>query len=259
MSFIRREGLSLYYEREGSGDPPIVFVHGWCCDHTAFQPQIEHFREKHTVVAMNLRGCGRSDRPDSGYDIPTLADDVAGLCLQLQLSKPVIVGHSLGGMIAVEVAARYPSLPHAIVAVDPGPLAPLPHVPQFFETFATNLEGPDGDSVRRLYIQALFHPSSPSEWRDTMVGTVCDVPAKIAAAMIRGVASWKGTGALLQCRTPLLVLLSKTGTSNDPSRLLPLKPDIHIGVTVGASHFMQFDVADQVNLMIEKFLRMAAK
>ena len=69
-------------------------------------------------MALDPRGCGKSDRRDSGYDIPTLADDVASLCRRLAISKPVVVGHSLGGMIAIELAAAHPSLASGIIAVD---------------------------------------------------------------------------------------------------------------------------------------------
>src|SRR5687767_7651858 len=110
MSSAQRDDLSLYYQQEGSGDPPLVFVHGWCCNHTFFQLQFDHFKASHAVTTLDLRGCGSSDRPRDGYDIPTLADDVAWLCGALKILKPIIVGHSLGGMIGIELAARSPTL-----------------------------------------------------------------------------------------------------------------------------------------------------
>lgn len=82
------------------------------------------------MTGIDLRGCGKSDCPDSGYQVRDFADDLACLCAQLEIEKPVIIGHSLGGMIPVEVAARYPSLPRALVLVDPGPIAPLPDTPK---------------------------------------------------------------------------------------------------------------------------------
>jgi pimeloyl-ACP methyl ester carboxylesterase len=70
MPYARRDDLSLYYEQAGRGDPPLVFVHGWCCDHSFFKPQFEHFQTSHPVATFDLRGCGGSDRPDDGYDLP---------------------------------------------------------------------------------------------------------------------------------------------------------------------------------------------
>jgi pimeloyl-ACP methyl ester carboxylesterase len=258
MPHVNRDGLSLYYEQEGHADPPLVFIHGWCCDHTFFQPQFDHFKKAHTVTALDLRGCGNSAQPEYGYDIPVLADDVAWLCRELGLSKPIFVGHSLGGMIGIELAARYPSLPTAIIAVDPGPIDPLPQTSRLFEGFVAQLQGPAGDAVRRAYIQDMFLATDDTDRKRWIVETMCSVPQRVAVAVIRGILAWNGVGALLLCNAPLLVLRSQPGGSNAPARLQALKPDVHIGVTVGSGHFHQLEVPEQVTPMIERFIQLVS-
>lgn len=255
MPYIIREGLRLYYEQDGSGNPPLVFIHGWCCDHSFFQPQFDYFKTSHTVTTLDLRGCGRSNQPEQGYDIPTLADDVAHLCRELQLSKPIVVGHSLGAMIAIELAARYPSLPAAVVADDPGAIDPRDADLKIYDGLATQLEGPDGDAVRRAYIEGMFLPTDDPDRRRRIAETMCSVPRRIAAAVMRGVVAWNGIAALVLCNVPLLVLRSDGGGSNSPDRLLALKPDIHIGITIGAGHFHQLEVPEQVTPMMDKFIQ----
>jgi pimeloyl-ACP methyl ester carboxylesterase len=253
------DGVSLYFEQAGHGDPPMVFVHGWCCDHTFFQPQFDHFQPSHRVATLDLRGCGKSDRPEAGYDIPSLADDVACFCRNSGIAGPVIVGHSLGGMIAIELGARYPSLPAAVVAVDPGPISMTPDARSEFEAFVTQMEGPDGEAVRRAWVDSdgMFGASDDPDRRRVIVETMCAVPLDVAAQVIHGVLTWNGVGALLLCQAPMLVLRARTGGSNDPARLLALRPDIHIGITVGAGHFNQLDAPEQVNPMIERFMQVA--
>ena len=257
MPHVRRDDLQLYYERAGRGDPPLVFVHGWCCDHSFFQPQVEHFQSSHAVTTFDLRGCGSSDRPEDGYDIPTLADDLAWLCEEIGISRPVVIGHSLGGMIAIELAARHPSVPSAVVADDPGPINPPTETRRIYEGFAMELEGPDGEAVRRAWVEDGVGPTAGAEQRQWIVETMCSVPLSVAAAGIRGAVSWNGVGALALCMVPLFVLSSATDGSNNPERLLPFKPDIHFGMTVGAGHFHQLEVPEQVTPMIERFLQVA--
>jgi len=257
MPYVVRDDVRLYYEQEGSGDPPLLFVHGWCCDHTSFQPQYDHFRADHLVTSLDLRGCGASDRPEDGYEIPNLADDVAWLCRDLGISGPIVVGHSLGGMIAVELAARHPAVTLAVVAVDPGPIHPLPETHEVWAGFAAELEGPEGEAARRAWVEAAFLPTDDALRRRSLVDTMCAVPLHIAAAGMRGIVRWNGIGALAMCKVPTLIVRARPGGSNTPTRLLALNPDLHFAMTVGAGHFNQLEVPGQVIAMMERFFEVA--
>ena len=118
MSWLRRDGVALFYEEAGVGEPPMLLVHGIACDHTHLTPQLEHFSDGHRVVAVDLRGHGQSDAPHQEYTIEGFADDLAWVCARLGLENPVVVGHSLGGRICLGLAASYPDLPVAVVAMD---------------------------------------------------------------------------------------------------------------------------------------------
>jgi pimeloyl-ACP methyl ester carboxylesterase len=205
------------------------------------------------VTALDLRGCGRSDRPDDGYEISDFADDLAQFCAEVGISKPVVVGHSSGGMIAVELAARYPSLPRALVLVDPGPIDPLPTTVKTFSAFAEQLAGPQGEDVRRHWIGDMG--ARDEELARWIVELMCAVPLPVATAVIRGVVAWNGVGALALCDVPTLMLRSYLDDNPDAVRLRTIKPDLEVGITVGAGHFHQLEVPGQVNAMIERFLQ----
>lgn len=116
---LGRDGVGLFYEEAGGDDPPVLLVHGWCCDHTYFAPQFEHFAGRGwRVVAVDLRGHGESDKPRQRYAMSAFSDDLAWLCERFGLSGPMVIGHSMGGIIAFDLAARYPELPSAVVMLD---------------------------------------------------------------------------------------------------------------------------------------------
>ena len=86
---------------------------------------------------------------------------------------------------------------------------------------------------------------------------MCAAPLPAAAAVIRGVVAWNGVGALGLCNVPTLLLRPTLGANPDAVRLRAIKPDLQVGITVGAGHFHQLEVPDQVNAMIERFLAIA--
>ena len=168
------------------------------------------------------------------------------------IEGPVVVGHSLGGMIAVDLAARYPSLPSALVLVDPGPIDPLPTTVEFYRGFAEKLEGPNGEEARAAYVHDMG--ARDDELARWIVDHMCAPNQPVAAAVIRGVSEWNGRDYLARCTIPVLLLRSWLDARTDALRLLEIKPDLALGITVGAGHFHQLEVPEQVNAMIERFL-----
>src|SRR5437764_11235289 len=117
--FVNRNGARLFYVEQGSGSPPLVFIHGGAVDHTTWDEHLAHFAPKHRVVAMDLRGHGQSDGTDK-FTPEMFRDDLATLIRELGLAPAVLVGASRGGGIANRVAVDYPDLVKAVVMVDYG-------------------------------------------------------------------------------------------------------------------------------------------
>ena len=155
-------------------------------------------------------------------------------------------------MIAVELAARRPVVPGALVLVDPGPVDSLPTAPRVLPRLCGAARGAGGEDVRREYVQDMgARDETLARW---IVELMCAVPLLIATAVIRGVAEWDGAGAFALCTVPTLLLRAGFDDDFDAERLRTIKPDLEVGVTVGAGHFHQLEVPEQVNAMIERFL-----
>ena len=120
MAFANLGEVELFYTDEGEGGPPMLFVHGFACDSHDWMWQLAHFERCHRVIAVDLRGHGRSSAPEGGYDSTTFADDIAALLRRLKCGPVVAIGHSLGGMIVSALAVEHPELVSAVVSIDPG-------------------------------------------------------------------------------------------------------------------------------------------
>ena len=110
VTFGRAEvnSIRMYYRMAGSGEP-VVLLHGFPETSNAWRKIIPALAEHYTVVAPDLRGCGDSDRPDTGYDKRTVAEDVHQLVHQLGLGSINLVSHDVGMMVGYAYASAYPS------------------------------------------------------------------------------------------------------------------------------------------------------
>ena len=111
MAFLSIDGGQLFYEEQGGGDPPLVFVHGLACAHEDWRNQVDYFAPSNRVVSLDLRGHGRSEAYTSGFDILSFGADVAALIAALRLPPVVLVGHSMGCRVILECARIAPLQP----------------------------------------------------------------------------------------------------------------------------------------------------
>src|SRR5437773_83422 len=109
-------GIKLYYEIHGAGRP-LVLLHGGLGAIEMFGPNLPALAERHRVVAVDLQGHGRTADVDRPISVETMAEDIAALIKKLGLEKPDVMGYSLGGGVALLVAARHPELVRKLVAV----------------------------------------------------------------------------------------------------------------------------------------------
>jgi pimeloyl-ACP methyl ester carboxylesterase len=243
----------MAYETAGAGDPGMVFLHGWCCDRTYLAPQFAHFAADHSVLAIDLRGHGESSVPDPGpgaYDIDVLADDVLAVAEAAGFSRPVLVGHSLGALIALVCAGRA-RRSRGVVMVDPAPIT-NEAVKGFFRESFDVVKADDDRSWRTAFVSGMILPTDKAR-RDAIITYMPAVPPGIAAALILAMGEFDGASALGKVTVPVLSIGSAVPT-NTAADLISVCPAITIGQTVGAGHFNQLEVPDQVDAMIERFL-----
>ncbi len=119
MQFARINDISLHYRQDGQPDGlPLVFINSLGTDMRIWDDVVPHFADQYRIVRHDKRGHGLSDCPAAPYSISDHSDDVAGLLDYLGIESAVMVGISVGGMIALDFASRQPERVQAMVVCD---------------------------------------------------------------------------------------------------------------------------------------------
>lgn len=259
MRSLDRDGVALAYRDTGGEGRSVVFVHGWCCDHTYFAPQFEHFaRLGYRVVAVDLRGHGRSSAPRQAYAMQAFADDVAWMCESLDLEKPILIGHSMGGIVCFDLVARYPGLAAALVMLDAAIVLPS-EARAAIPAFLDGLRDKNYRDVLQAYVgRALFVPTDDAAIKSDILSKMAGTAQHVMLAAFEGLRDYDPEVARKGLRVPALyVAADEPVARSDMARLRELVPQLHYGRTVGSGHFCQIEVPEQVHAMIDRFLRVS--
>lgn len=118
MPYLTLNGVKTYYEDEGSGEETIIFGHSMLFNLRMFDEQVKFLKDDYRCIRYDFRGQGQSESPADGYDLDTLTEDFAELVNILQCGPCHFVGFSMGGMVALRAALRYPELIKSLVLID---------------------------------------------------------------------------------------------------------------------------------------------
>ena len=257
MKQLTRDGVRLAYEERGVGGNALLFIHGLGFDHTTFTPQIAHFERWHRVVAVDLRGHGASDAPRQEYTMQVLAEDVAWLSEQLNIERPVVVGHSMGGNVALTLAALYPDLPSSITLID-SLLFPSLEMRVMLEELGKALERANLGEVRGKVEPLFFLPSDDAAVRGEMTAVFSRASQHVLhSAFVQHTVMYDAATFTAACKVPVAYIGSAKPLA-DLAALRSAIPEVVIAQTLGSGHFSPVMVPDQINAMIARFITYAA-
>ena len=167
------EGADIFVRWGGRG-PVVVLIHGYAENSDSWAPLAADLMKDHTVVVPDLRGIGRSSKPEGGYDKKTQAKDIRAVVNALGYDKTFVVAHDIGNMVAYAYAATYPDKVERLVVMD----APIPGIEPWSEILLNpgvwhfNFHGPDAERLvvgrERIYFDRIWNdfsadPSKPDE------------------------------------------------------------------------------------------------
>jgi pimeloyl-ACP methyl ester carboxylesterase len=242
-----RDGLRLAYAVGGDAGAPLVFVHGGLSSHYAFDPQLEYFVRSNRVLAPDLRGHGHSSAGDSPVSIEAMAEDVAFLCDLEGIVQAVTIGHSMGGLVALELARRRRDLTRVLVLVE-SPIVPPAVHPARRAGLLAGLRGPDYTAFVEEWARQMVAPGVKHAAR--IIDAMRNTPQAVAVSVVEHMLVYDSEAAVVACPVPMVVV----GGQVDVERLHWLRPDAVALPPVGASHYGHLDTPDDLNSLIESVI-----
>ena len=260
---ISCNGVQLAVEDSGGGGPTVLFSHGLLYSLRMWDAQITALRTRLRCVAYDHRGQGRSEAPETGLDMDTLAEDAAALIDSMRIGPVHFVGLSMGGFVGMRLAARRPELVRSLALLDtsagPEPPKNLPRyrrlewVARWFGT--RPVLGP---------VQAIMHGASARKdpartphlraWREHLLR----VDTRAMNRAVEGVLQRQSAEPLLaRIRCPTLVLVGEEDTATVPARAEELASGIAGARLVRiprAGHMSPIDAPEAVTAELHAFL-----
>lgn len=260
------DGTKLHYYRTGGAKHPFVLIHGITDDGLCWTRVAERLATKYDVIMVDVRGHGKSDAPDKGYDYRTIATEIVGLIHGLKLEKPIVMGHSMGAFITLTLTGLHPDLPRAIILEDP---------PAFWRTRPPSQKELDGrtgmlawfNDVKRKTHEELSKTvrlDNP-HWPEAELGPWIDSKHRFSPKIARLVESPNAVPAnfpliLSQITCPALVITAEHErgailTDEDVAELQRSVPHLERAHIPGAGHSIHREQFARYMKVVEQFLK----
>jgi len=259
MPSVQAGDVRLHYEERGRGPNLLLFVHGYTACWRWWELALKRLDPaRYHVYAPDLRGAGESDKPPSGYNIEQYAEDVFQFCRALNLSNLVYVGHSMGGLIGIQMALSHRELLRGLVLVDPAPAEPLelsPEQQQLLDVVANQIT--TNRDVALSWYQLCFQRPPAQHLIETLLEAGMSVSAAHARDSMRSFLSTTLGARLGGISTPALLIggdrdaIVPLETMLAPQRRIP-GCGLHVFHRVG--HSPPLEVPDDFAAVLTDFL-----
>lgn len=250
---IRTEnGSALRYEVSGEGEPTIVFIHGWSCHRLFWVEQIHRFHKVRRVVAIDLAGHGESDAGRTDWSMASFGGDVVRVCDALKLERVVLVGHSMGGPVALEAARQLGSRVVGIVGVDTLQDVSQRMPAEQAAALVAALRADYPKTVDAFVREKLFPPGADPKLVDLVAGSMSRRPPEVAIPAMEALLTYDAGAALAAVKVPVhCINTSPTNVAANQAR----NPRFTAVEMPGVGHFPMMEDPERFARLLADFVR----
>jgi pimeloyl-ACP methyl ester carboxylesterase len=272
VKYVELHGERVAYRDAGSGEV-VVLIHGMAGSSDTWEAVIPHLARRHRVIAPDLLGHGQSDKPRTDYSLGAFAAGLRDLLDELRISRATIVGHSLGGGVAMQFIYQHPEYCQRLILVSSGGLGPdvgwilrllaSPGVEFVLPVVAPKVVLGMGNHVRSwLNTVGLGSPRAGQVW--AAYSSLSDPPAREAfLRTLRSVVDYRGQSVSALSRLRLRAEVPTLVVWGDSDHIIPVehgygvraaRPGSRLQVLAGLGHFPHVEAPAEVASAIEEFI-----
>lgn len=260
---ISANGTSIVVtEFPAPGKPPLVLLHGIGSRGSSWWPVIDALADHFHLYQLDLRGHGASGKPEQGYAVEVFAEDLQGVLEALELDRPAVMGHSLGGLVTLYWASQHPAAASALVLEDP-PLHTLPEILDAFDGWIQLASLPQEQAAAWYHQEYPHWTLEDCERRAeaiscTALGVFADLRAASAQALELG--DTDRTPILAGVQSPALLLRGNPefggmATLEDAARFQEFLPHGEVVEIMEAGHGLHRDATERFLEVVMPFLQ----
>lgn len=251
------QGIDIAYRDIGSGSA-VVLIMGLGAAADAWVPHLDSWSTEFRCIAVDNRGAGGSSAPPGPYSTALMADDYAGLISALDIDSVAVVGISMGGAIAQELALRHPALVRALVLVSSWARLDR-HAVETFHNLATIRAEASPAAFAQLLQLLIWSPSYFADHSAELAAERTATPMRqhAFAAQVRACVDHDTVDRLAGITVPTLITVGERDifTPPDYASQLAAIPDSHVETFAGGGHAHHWEALDRFNEVVAKWLR----
>lgn len=244
------DGTKISYIFEGKGQPVLVFIHGWSSEKTYWEYQINEFSTAHTVVAIDLAGHGESEIKRDNYTISSYGKDVAAVVKANNLTNVILVGHSMGGAVAIEAAKLLGKDVIGIVGADTfhdlnakfTEEQKLQYIKPFRENFRGNC---------KAFAESMFPPDADSALVQAVVMDMSAAPEKVAISSFENLLDYNPVPSLNSISVPIITINSTFLPTNAAGNNM-VTDSFTVKTMEGVGHFVMMEDPVEFNKLLKE-------
>lgn len=255
------DGARVHYESYGKGTDAVIFIHGWTCDLTFWRGQAPVY-EKHRSLLIDLPGHGRSDKPDVSYTQERFARAIDAVMRHAGVERAVLVGHSMGGPVAMTFLRLFPARVKAMVLVD----AYLPQAPKDeasrdqqrkqMEGLAQRWRAPGYRESATAMIESMFSEKTTPAQREEIRSKMLATPQHVMISAFEGMLALEAPGPGETYAVPAMAVMAEApGRAGNEAQLRTVFPNLRTYEGwQGSGHFLMMESPERFNRVLETFL-----